>query len=163
MSAPRRLAALKSHLETTAPAAPTAKFEDIPVIPRVAGLANEPRCKDKVVIITGANSALGIGRASAHQFAANGARAIYLCDFADSHLATHVREIQSLYPGVDAYARQFDAADEEAVKAVIKEALDTYGRLDVFFANAGIVGRYKPVQQLEIGDLEKVMRTNVTR
>ena len=43
------------------------------------------RVKDKVIIITGANSPLGIGRATAHQFAPNGARANYHCD-TTSHL-----------------------------------------------------------------------------
>lgn len=34
--------------------------------------------------------------------------------------------------------RTFDASDEPSVKNVVAEALDKYGRLDVFFANAGI-------------------------
>src|ERR1700709_786024 len=93
--------------------------------------------------ITGANSALGIGRASAHQFAQNGARAVYICDFNDSNLATHKRELASLYPSVEVHTRQFDAADEASVKEVVDDAIKTYGRLDIFFANAGIVGQNK--------------------
>jgi NAD(P)-dependent dehydrogenase (short-subunit alcohol dehydrogenase family) len=96
------------------------------------------RVKGKVIIVTGANSAIGIGRASAHQFARHGARAIYLCDFSSSNLDTHKRELNALYPAVDIHTRQFDAADEPAVKQVVQDALDKYGRLDVFFANAGI-------------------------
>jgi NAD(P)-dependent dehydrogenase (short-subunit alcohol dehydrogenase family) len=96
------------------------------------------RVKGKVIIVTGANSAIGIGRASAHQFARHGARAIYLCDFSSSNLDTHKRELNTLYPAVDIHTRQFDAADEPAVKQVVQDALDKYGRLDVFFANAGI-------------------------
>ncbi|KLU92024.1 hypothetical protein MAPG_10971, partial [Magnaporthiopsis poae ATCC 64411] len=56
----------------------------LPPIKMIAGDSASPRVKDKVVIITGANSPLGIGRAAAHQFAANGARAVYLCDYDDS-------------------------------------------------------------------------------
>ncbi|CAN9405718.1 unnamed protein product [Alternaria alternata] len=56
------------------------------------------RVKDKVIIVTGANSEIGIGRASAHQFARNGARAIYVCDFADSNLETHKRELNNAVP-----------------------------------------------------------------
>jgi NAD(P)-dependent dehydrogenase (short-subunit alcohol dehydrogenase family) len=96
------------------------------------------RVKDKVIIVTGANSPLGIGRASAHQFARNGAKAIYICDFSNSHLETHKRELNSLYPKVDIHTRQFDASDEPSVKKVVDEAVAQYGRLDVFFANAGI-------------------------
>lgn len=91
-----------------------------------------------MVIITGCNSPLGIGRATAHQYAENGAKAIFICDFDPKHLETHKREINSLYPGVDVHPRQLDAAEEASVKAVVDDAVDKYGRLDVFFANAGI-------------------------
>lgn len=119
------------------------------------------RVRDKVIIITGANSPLGIGRASAHQFAHNGARAIYICDFSSQHLSVHVRELQSLYPSVEIHARQFDAGDEEAVKAVVDECLSTYGRLDIFFANAGIVGTNKHFREVGGEDFMKTLRTNV--
>jgi len=119
------------------------------------------RVKDKVVIITGTNSPLGIGRASAHQFAHNGARAIYICDFSDQHLPTHTRELQSLYPTVEIHARKFDAGDEAAVKAVVDEAVQKYGRLDIMFANAGIVGSNKLFTDVEAEEFMKVMRTNV--
>ncbi|KAK7193397.1 NAD(P)-binding protein [Paraphaeosphaeria sporulosa] len=113
-------------------------FEDIPRVREIAGDLGSQRVKDKVIIITGCNSPIGIGRASAHQFARNGAKAVYICDFASTHLDTHKRELGALYPAVDIHTRVFDAADEAAVKHVCQEALDTYGRLDVFFANAGI-------------------------
>uniref|UniRef100_Q8NJL4 Putative 3-oxoacyl-[acyl-carrier protein] reductase n=1 Tax=Aspergillus fumigatus TaxID=746128 RepID=Q8NJL4_ASPFM len=94
-------------------------------------------------LVEGANSPAGIGRASAHQYAHNGAKAVYLCDFTDTHLETHKREIESLYPGVDVQIRVFDAAEEDAVKAVVDDAIARFGRLDIFFANAGIVGQNK--------------------
>ena len=73
---------------------------------------------------------LGIGRAAAHQFARNGAKALFICDFDDSNLSMHEEEIKSLYPDVDVYARKFDTSDEGAVQKVIGEALEKYGRLD---------------------------------
>lgn len=108
----------------------------------------------------GANSPNGIGRASAHQFANNGAKAVYICDYNDSHLATHQREMKSLYPNVDIHVRQFDAADEKAVMAVIDDALAKYGRLDIFFANAGIVGQPKPFTEVEGDEFMQTMKTN---
>ncbi|KAK8156384.1 hypothetical protein BKA80DRAFT_336849 [Phyllosticta citrichinensis] len=113
-------------------------FEDIPKIQHIADDSAGPRLKGKVAIITGANSALGIGRATAHQFAQNGAKAVFLCDFSGDHLETHTRELKALYPDVEVHARRFDAADEASVKSVVEEALKKYGRLDVMFANAGI-------------------------
>lgn len=111
----------------------------------------------------GTNSPAGIGRASAHQYAHNGAKAVYICDFDSTHLATHKREIESLYPGVDVHTRQFDAANEEAVKAVVADALQKYGRLDVFFANAGIVGQPVAFTDMSAEGFAKTMNTNTIR
>lgn len=119
------------------------------------------RVKHKVIIITGTNSPIGIGRASAHQFAHNGARAIYICDISDQYLSVHVRELQCLYPSVDVHARKFDAGDETAVKAVVDEAVQKYGRLDIMFANAGIVGSNKRFTDIDTDEFMKTMRTNV--
>ncbi|KAF2088954.1 NAD(P)-binding protein [Saccharata proteae CBS 121410] len=135
-------------------------FENIPKIPRVAGDSAGPRVKGKVVIITGCNSPLGIGRASAHQFANNGAKAIYICDFNDEHLGVHQRELKLLYPAVEVHVRQFDAADEPSVKKVVEEALEKYGRLDIMFANAGIVSM-KLFYDATSEEFMKMMRTNV--
>ncbi|KAJ5178638.1 Glucose/ribitol dehydrogenase [Penicillium coprophilum] len=136
------------------------KFEDIPKIRHVAPDSAGPRVKDKVVIVTGANSPNGIGRASAHQFANNGAKAVYICDFSDTHLATHKRELESLYPGVDIHVRSFDAADEKALSEVIDEAISKYGRLDVFFANAGVVGQPKVFTEIDSEGFLNTMRVN---
>jgi NAD(P)-dependent dehydrogenase (short-subunit alcohol dehydrogenase family) len=108
----------------------------------------------------GANSILGIGRATAHQYAENGARAVYICDFDAANLDAHKREINGLFPQVDIHTRQFDAADEQAVKAVVDDALQRYGRLDVFFANAGIVGPHQLFTDVSAADFMNVMRVN---
>ncbi|GAB7361775.1 hypothetical protein MBLNU230_g1819t1 [Neophaeotheca triangularis] len=157
-AAKARVQALSEQLSVPRP--DPGKFENIPRIPTIAGESNGPRVKDKIVIITGANSPLGIGRASAHQYARNGARAIFLCDASDEHLTTHVREIKELYPACECQARKIDAGDEKDVSAVVQEALQKYGRLDVFFANAGIVGSHARVTECGADDFMKVMRVN---
>ncbi|KAI4235325.1 MAG: hypothetical protein L6R40_006498 [Gallowayella cf. fulva] len=133
----------------------------IPQIRQIAPDSAEQRVKDKVVIITGANSPLGIGRASAHQFAHNGARAIFLCDFSNEFLSAHESELNSLYPNVEIHARQFDASDEAAVKAVIDEAIEKYARLDILFANAGILGTKKLFWNIEAEEFMNTLKTNV--
>ncbi|PQE33173.1 3-oxoacyl-(acyl-carrier-) reductase protein [Rutstroemia sp. NJR-2017a WRK4] len=158
-SAKRRLAALSEQLVN--PVGDQGTFEDIPKLKKIAADPTEPRVKGKVVIVTGTNSPLGIGRASAHQFAQNGARALYICDYNDSHLATHKREIASLYPGVEVHTRKFDAADEQATKEVVEHAVKTYGRLDIFFANAGIVGSNKLFSDISADEFLATLRTNV--
>ncbi len=103
---------------------------------------------------------LGIGRATAHQFAAHGAKAVYLCDFDDTYLAAHQREITGLYPRVDIHVRRFDAADEKAVADVVADALRRFGRLDVFFANAGITGPQATFQDVSEKDFMQTLRVN---
>ncbi|KAJ5357036.1 hypothetical protein N7517_011645 [Penicillium concentricum] len=156
--AKQRLQALSKQLVEGIPSEGT--FEDIPKIRHVASDSAGPRVKDKVVIVTGANSPNGIGRASAHQFANNGAKAVYICDFSDTHLATHKRELESLYPNVDIHVRPFDAADEKALSGVIDEAISKYGRLDVFFANAGVVGQPKVFTEIDGEGFLNTMRVN---
>ncbi|KAL4957291.1 hypothetical protein BDW69DRAFT_37075 [Aspergillus filifer] len=157
-NARQRLQALSQQLVEGIPDAGT--FEDIPKIRQVAGDSVGPRVKDKVAIITGTNSPLGIGRATAHQYAHNGCKAIYLLDFASTHLPTHAREITSLYPDVEVHTRGIDAADEKALKEVIDHAIHRYGRLDIFFANAGISGSHVPFDQIEAEAFLETMRVN---
>jgi len=158
-SAKRRLAALSEQLVNPIP--DQGKFEDIPILKKIAPASNGPRVKGKVVIVTGTNSVLGIGRASAHQFAQNGARAVYICDFNNSNLETHKRELASLYPDVEVHTRTFDASDEEAVKAVVNDAVKRYGRLDIFFANAGIIGQPKIFSEITAEEFLNTLKTNV--
>ncbi|KAL2020550.1 hypothetical protein VTK56DRAFT_8350 [Thermocarpiscus australiensis] len=153
-SANRRLRAIGNQLT------PGPEGSSLPAIARVAPSSSGPRVAGKVVIITGANSIIGIGRATAHQFAENGARAIYICDYDDSNLQAIKDEIQASWPKVEVHTRQFDAADEKAVKAVIDDALKRYGRLDVFFANAGITGAHAVFTQIDADDFMETLRVN---
>jgi len=157
--AKRRLATLSEQLVSPIP--DQGKFENIPVLKKIAPDSNGPRVKGKVIIVTGTNSPLGIGRASAHQFAQNGAKALYICDYNSSHLEVHKRELASLYPSTEVHVRQFDAADEDSVKKVVDDAIATYGRLDVFFANAGIVGQPKIFSDITAEEFLGTLRTNV--
>ena len=121
------------------------------------------RVKDKVIIVTGANSPIGIGRASVHQYAHNGAKAIFICDYNTQHLETHKRELNSLYPSVEIHPRKMDAGEEKDVEKVVNEALEKYGRLDVFFANAGISISAERVTEASAEKFMQVMRTNAMR
>lgn len=49
------------------------------------------------------------------------------------------------------------------MKAVVDEALEKYGRLDILFANAAIVGTNRLFWDIEAEDFIKTLRTNVLR
>ncbi|KAI9035805.1 SDR family NAD(P)-dependent oxidoreductase [Aspergillus affinis] len=157
-AAKQRLQALSQQLVEGIPDA--GSFEGVPKIRQVAGDSTGPRVKGKVAIVTGANSPAGIGRATAYHYASNGAQAIYICDFTPTHLETYARELNTLYPSVKVHTRQFDAADEAATKAVVDDAITNYGRLDIFFANAGIVGQPKHFADVSGDEFMNTMRVN---
>lgn len=106
-------------------------------------LTTAPRAgklKGKVCVITGVGSMKGIGRATAFSFAHQGARHLYLIDFAGENLPNLQESIKKDYPDVKVTTQQADAADEKAISEICNRAIKEEGRLDVFFANAGIVG-----------------------
>lgn len=124
---------------------------------------NLRRVKGKVIIVTGAGSPKGIGRAAAHLFAQNGAKAIFLCDFNPEHLETHKREINSLYPSVNVHTQEMDGGEEADVEAVVNLALEKYGRLDVFFANGGISISTERILEASADKFMKHWKTNTLR
>lgn len=86
-----------------------------------------------------------------------------MCDFNTQYLETHKRELNSLYPNVDIHPRKVDAGEEADVEKVVNEALDKYGRLDIFFANAAISITMERITEGSAEKFMKTMRTNSLR
>lgn len=72
----------------------------------------------------------------------------------------HKRELAALYPDVEVHIHKMDAGDEAQVKAVVEDALHKYNRLDIMFANAGIVGKPATFKDIDADDFMTTMRTN---
>ncbi|CAZ85820.1 unnamed protein product [Tuber melanosporum] len=132
----------------------------LPPVPMVAGDSVGPRLTGKVAIVTGCNSAIGIGRATALQYARNNLKALFICDFSNTNLPALESELRALAPNTKIHARTFDAADEASVAAVVQEALDKYARLDIFFANAGVLGGMKLVGDITAEEFMETLRVN---
>ena len=90
--------------------------------------------RGKVVIVTGA--ATGIGRRTAIEFAAQGAKVVCVTGHNRAGGEGTVRESRAA--GGEASFVQCDVSDETQVKAMVEETLELYGRLDCAFNNAGI-------------------------
>jgi NAD(P)-dependent dehydrogenase (short-subunit alcohol dehydrogenase family) len=86
---------------------------------------------DKVALITGAAS--GIGRASARLFAHEGARVVVV-DVNEKDGTQTVDSIRAA--GGDAIFIRTDVGRMDEIQAMVRRALDHYGRLDVIHSNA---------------------------
>src|SRR4051794_19092299 len=92
------------------------------------------RLAGKIAIITGAGA--GIGRASALLFAREGARIV--CSDLDPRTGEETAALLREAGGEGVFTRA-DAADGEDVRRLVEATVSRFGRLDVFYANAGIV------------------------
>jgi NAD(P)-dependent dehydrogenase (short-subunit alcohol dehydrogenase family) len=96
------------------------------------------RLENKVAVITGAAS--GIGAATAEKFVQNGASVVIgdIQDEAGEALAAKL--------GDNARFRHCNVTIESDVEALVNTALEEFGRIDVMFNNAGIVGAIGPLE-----------------
>jgi NAD(P)-dependent dehydrogenase (short-subunit alcohol dehydrogenase family) len=113
------------------------------------------RLKDRIAIITGGGS--GIGRATALQFAREGA-SVLVADIEPSSGAETVASIKA--QGGQAAALVADVSDEAAAARIVGRAVELWGRVDVLVNNAASFHHLR-VEQATRADWEKVLGVNV--
>jgi 3-oxoacyl-[acyl-carrier protein] reductase len=100
--------------------------------------------EDKVVIVTGA--AAGIGAGVAKLFAQGGAH-VLLADLDGPGVKKVAATLQA--EGGSAFGFEANAANREAMAAVVEDALTRFGRIDVLINNAGIYPRQSFLEMTE--------------
>ncbi len=114
------------------------------------------KLKDRVAIITGAGS--GIGAASALAMAAEGARVV-VADVNETAAKAIVEKIER--QGGQGLALHVDVARAADNKALVERAVATFGRLDVFYANAGVPQWKSDIEEVEEQVFDRIFDVNV--
>ena len=112
------------------------------------------RLTGRIALITG--GAGGIGQAAARQFTVEGARVV-LVDLDEAALQSTV---QSIGEDVASYAVA-DVTQPEQVQSYVNAAVERWGGIDIFLANAGIEGTLSPIPDYPIDIFDRVMAVNV--
>ena len=111
--------------------------------------------KDRVAIITGAGR--GIGRATAHRFAREGAQVVLF-----SRTAASLNEVSAEITQTDnrTLAIVGDVSREEDVQNLFQNVVDAYGRVDILVNCAGIVA-VRPFVDMDVSTWDRVMNVNL--
>jgi NAD(P)-dependent dehydrogenase (short-subunit alcohol dehydrogenase family) len=112
------------------------------------------RLAGKVAVITG--GAGGIGRAAAKLFTEEGAKVLLV----DVNQAALQDAVQTLGSNVASYTVA-DTTQPAQVQHFVNTAVERYGGIDIFLANAGIEGVLQPITDYPIEVFDQVMAVNV--
>ena len=114
------------------------------------------RLKDKVAIVTGAAS--GIGAATALAMAREGAR-VLVVDVNEAGAKATVEQIEKA--GGQAAAARADVTRAADNQAVVERATAQWGRLDVFYANAGVPQWKMDLEDVDEKTFDQIFSVNV--
>jgi NAD(P)-dependent dehydrogenase (short-subunit alcohol dehydrogenase family) len=112
--------------------------------------------ENKVALVTGAAS--GLGLATAKAFAGAGA-SVVLADWNEKAVQSAAKELAD--KGGKTLAIRCDVSDDAQVEAMVKQTVDKFGRLDAAYNNAGIQNVLAETADSPRDDFDRVMGINL--
>lgn len=109
----------------------------------------------KIAIVTG--GAGGIGKATAKKFLAEGAK-VTIVDISEEQVISVKEEFNSLG---QVLAISADVTKEEDVKKYITQTINKFGKIDILFNNAGIIGEKAFIHEQDVKNIDNVFNVNV--
>ncbi len=113
----------------------------------------------KVALVTG--SAQGLGEAIAKRLAQEGCRGLTLTDIQVEKLLAVAGAIRAESPSCTVLALPCDVRSEQEVASAVQQTVDTFGRLDILVANAGVI-RSAELTEMSIEDWRWQIEVNLT-
>ncbi|MCY4180470.1 MAG: SDR family NAD(P)-dependent oxidoreductase, partial [Litoreibacter sp.] len=108
--------------------------------------------KGKIIIVTGATG--GIGDATVKRYAKDGATVV-----ASGRNADRLAALEAIGPNVVGHPS--DVSNEDEAKALIDRTMTQFGKVDVLWNGAGIVGENLLIEDYPLDDFNHVMNVNV--
>lgn len=111
---------------------------------------------DRVVVITG--SAQGLGKGIAEKLGEQGYKVV-LSDINEEILNGTLEEFKGRNFEVTALVA--DVTQQQDHEALVKHAVDTFGKLDVYINNAGVEGEVEEIEKINPDNVDFVINVNV--
>lgn len=119
-------------------------------------MSRSNRFPAKIAFVTGAAS--GLGRATAVAFAAEGAR-VAIVDRTEDALRQTADAIKGA--GGEVLVIACDVSMPQQVEAAIARTVETFGRLDIAFNNAGVENKPTPLAEIELNEWDRILNINL--
>ena len=114
------------------------------------------KLENRVAVVTGGGS--GIGAAAALAFAREGARVV-VTDVNEAGAKVTLEQVEKA--GGQGLALRADVTQAADTQAIVERALATWGRLDLYFANAGVSQWKSYVEEVAEETFDRIFAVNV--
>jgi NAD(P)-dependent dehydrogenase (short-subunit alcohol dehydrogenase family) len=117
-----------------------------------------PRLSEKACVVTGGGG--GIGAAACRKFLEEGAKGVVVVDINQEAAEEIAKDLNEEFGSNKAVACKADVSKPDDVQRTVQTCIARFGQIDVYFANAGILGKFVPIAEESAASFERTMQVN---